>query len=114
MSPFTFLGVASFFIGGLFYEPLCVSWGCLFFHRWSFFMSPFVFLGVASFFHWMSFLMSVFAFLRVTSFSSEIFFDEPMNEGFDNTPLFMAPRVCAKALVVCQANLVSHFDTGLT
>jgi hypothetical protein len=36
MSPFAFLGVVSFFVGGLFDEPLYISWGCLFFRRRSF------------------------------------------------------------------------------
>jgi hypothetical protein len=64
---------------------------------------------------------SMFFFLRaplhllgLPLFSSEVFFDEPMNEGFDSAPLFIAPRVCAKALVECQANLASHFDPALT
>jgi hypothetical protein len=56
MSPFSFLGVASFFIRNLFDEPLYVSWGCLFFH-------------------WRTFLMSHFVFLSVASFSLEFFFD---------------------------------------
>jgi hypothetical protein len=29
-------------------------------------------------------------------------------------PLFVAPLVCAKALVECQVNLVSYFDLALS
>jgi hypothetical protein len=76
MSPFTFFVVASFFIGCLFDEPLCIFW--------------------------------------VASFFIGCLFDEPMNKGADSTPLFMAPRVCAKALVECEANLVSYFVPALT
>jgi hypothetical protein len=77
MSPFAFLEVASFFIGGLFYKPLCVFWDCPFFHRRS-------------------------------------FFDESKNKGSGSTPLFVALLICAKALVECQANLVSYFDLTLS
>jgi hypothetical protein len=76
MSVFAFFVVASFFIGGLFDEPLCI-------------------FGVASF------------FIRCL-------FDEPMNKWSDSTPLFMAPRVCAKTLIECEANLVSYFVPALT
>jgi hypothetical protein len=93
MSPFTFLGVASFFVGGLFDEP------------------PLRFLGLPIFSSEV-FLMNAFAFLGVASFFVRGLFDEPMNEVFDDTPLFMAPRVCAKELVECQANL-SYFDHAL-
>jgi hypothetical protein len=68
MTPIAFLGVASFFIGGLFDEPLCVSWDCSFFYRRS--------------------------------------FDEMMNEGSDSAALFMAPRICTKALVEVWGNEV--------
>jgi hypothetical protein len=34
--PLCIFWVASFFIGGLLNEPLCVFWGCLSFHRRSF------------------------------------------------------------------------------
>jgi hypothetical protein len=56
--------------------------------------------------------MNPFAFLGVASFFVRGLFDEPMNEVFDDTPLFMPPRVCAKELVECQANL-SYFDPAL-
>jgi hypothetical protein len=32
ISPFAFFRVASFFIGGLWDKPICIFWGCLFFH----------------------------------------------------------------------------------
>jgi uncharacterized membrane-anchored protein YitT (DUF2179 family) len=89
-----FFGVASIFIGGLFNVPLS-------------------FFGVASFSS-KDFLMSPFAFFGVASFFIEGLFDEPMNEGSDSAPLFMAPCVCEKALVECQANLLSYFDPTLT
>jgi hypothetical protein len=50
MSPFVFFWVASFFIGGLFDEPLCIFWDCLFFHWRSILMSHFAFFWVVSFF----------------------------------------------------------------
>jgi hypothetical protein len=58
--------------------------------------------------------MSPFAFFWVASFFIGCLFNEPMNEGSENTPLFIAPLVCAKALVECQANLVSYFDLALS
>jgi hypothetical protein len=100
MSPFSFLGVASFFIGNLFDEPLYVSWGCLFFHWRTFLMSHFVFLSVASF-SLEFFFDEPFTFLGVASFFIGCLFDEPMNKGSDSTPLFMAPRVCTKVLIEC-------------
>jgi hypothetical protein len=57
--------------------------------------------------------MSPFDFFGLPLFSSEVFFDDPVNEGSKSTPLFMAPFVCAKALVEYQANRVSYFDLGL-
>jgi hypothetical protein len=72
MSAFTFFGVASFFIEGLFDEPLCIFWGCLFFYRRSFWGAPLHFLGLPLFF-------------------IGGLFDEPMNERYDSAPLFMAP-----------------------
>jgi hypothetical protein len=59
------------------------------------------------------FFMSLFAFFGVASFFIGGLFDKPMNEGSESTPLFMALLVCAKALVECQANLVSYFDLAL-
>jgi hypothetical protein len=88
MSSFVFFGVASFFIRGIFVEPLCVFLGCLFFHRMSFFVVASFFIGGL--------------------------FDEPMNEGSESTPLFVAPLVCAKVLIECQANLVGYFDLALS
>jgi hypothetical protein len=75
MSPIAFFGVASFFIEGFFIspfaffllplvssevfsnEPLCISWGCLFFHQRSFLMCPLAFF--------------------IVSFSSDVFFYAP-------------------------------------
>jgi hypothetical protein len=94
MSPFAFFGIDYFFIRGLFDKPVYIFWSCLFFHRRSFLMSPFAFYGVASF------------FIRGL-------FNEPMNKGSESTPLFVAPLVCAKTLVECQANLVSYFNLAL-
>jgi hypothetical protein len=34
--------------------------------------------------------------------------------GLRAPPLFVAPLVCAKALIDCQANLVSYFDVTLS
>jgi hypothetical protein len=76
-------------------------------------MSLFAFI-LLPFFHRRSFLMSPFAFFWVASFFIGCLFNEPMNEGSENTPLFIAPLVCAKALVECQANLVSYFDLALS
>jgi hypothetical protein len=76
-------------------------------------MSPFPFLGL-SFFHRRSFLMSPFAFFGLPLFSSDVFFDEPMNERSESMPLFVSPLVCAKALDKCQAKLVSYFDPTLS
>jgi hypothetical protein len=50
MNPFAFPEVASFSSDVFFDEPICVSWGCLFFHRRSFLMSHFAFFGIAYFF----------------------------------------------------------------
>jgi hypothetical protein len=36
MGPIAFFGVASSFVGGLFDDSHCFSWGCLFFHRRTF------------------------------------------------------------------------------
>jgi hypothetical protein len=76
--------------------------------------------------------MNPFMFWGLPLFSLKIFFDEllcifwgclffirylfyePMNERSEGTPLFVALLVCAKALVECQANLVSYFDLALS
>jgi hypothetical protein len=58
--------------------------------------------------------MSPFVFRAVASFFIGGLFDEPMNKGPDSAPLFMAPHVCAKALVECQPNVLSYFDPSLT
>jgi hypothetical protein len=64
-------------------------------------------------FHWSSFLINPLRFLGLPFFIGDLF-DESMNEGSDSAPLFMAPRVCTKELIECQANLVSYFDPALT
>jgi hypothetical protein len=56
--------------------------------------------------------MSPFVFPAVASFFIGGLFDE--NKGPDSAPLFMAPHVCAKALVECQPNVLSYFDPSLT
>jgi hypothetical protein len=53
-------------------------------------------------------------FLGLPLFTSNVSFDEPMNEGSESTPMFVAPLVCVKALVECQANLVIYFDIALS
>jgi hypothetical protein len=50
MSLLLFLGLSLLPSEDFFAESVCIFWGCLFFHRMSFLMSPFVFFGVASFF----------------------------------------------------------------
>jgi hypothetical protein len=50
MSPFVFFGVASFFIGGLLNEPLCIFQGCHFFNRRSSERAHLHFFVVASIF----------------------------------------------------------------
>jgi hypothetical protein len=58
--------------------------------------------------------MSPFAFFGVASFFIRGLFDEPMNEGSESTPLFVALLVCVEVLVECQANLVSYFNLALS
>jgi hypothetical protein len=58
-------------------------------------MSPFVFFGVASF------------FIRGL-------LNEPMNEGSDSTPLFMAPISCVKRLSNFQLTLLAVSTLVLT
>jgi hypothetical protein len=124
---------AYFFLRDLFDEPLFVFCGCLFFHRRSFLLNLFaffevaflssevffdeplcIFLGCLFFSSEVFFAEPLCVFLGLPLFSSEVFFDEPMNEGSESTPLFVASLVCAKALVECQANLVSYFDLALS
>jgi hypothetical protein len=94
-------------------------------------ISPFAFLGLPLFSSHVFFDEPLYIF-ALPLFSSDVFFnerlcvfevasffiggifDEPMNEGYESTHLFMAPLVCAKALVECQANLVSYFDLALS
>jgi hypothetical protein len=89
MSPIAFFGVASFFIEGFFIspfaffllplvssevfsnEPLCISWGCLFFHQRSFLMCPLAFL--LSLFHRMSFFMRPLHFFVGSFFIEGLF-----------------------------------------
>jgi hypothetical protein len=59
-------------------------------------------------------LFSSDVFFVVASFFIGGLFDEPMNEGSESTPLFVAPLVCAKVLIECQANLVGYFDLALS
>jgi hypothetical protein len=104
--------VASFFIGGLFDEPLYIFW-VAFFSSEVFLMSPFVFFEVGSFFIGGSFNEPLCVFL-VASFFIRGLFDLPMNLGSESTPLFVALLVCVEVLVECQANLVSYFDLVLS
>jgi hypothetical protein len=51
--------------------------------------------------------MSPFVFFRVGSFFMEGLLNEPMNEGSDSAPLFVAPIFCVKRLLNFQLNLIA-------
>jgi hypothetical protein len=51
--------------------------------------------------------MSPFAFFGVASFSVRGLLVEPMNEGSDCTPLFMASILCVKCLSNFQLTLLA-------
>jgi hypothetical protein len=77
MRPFAFFGVASFFIGGLLGESLCIFWGCLFLHRRFFERAPLYFLGL-SLFSSEVFWVNPFVFFGVASFFIRGLLDEPL------------------------------------
>jgi hypothetical protein len=78
--------VASFFIGGLCFEPLAF-WDCLFFYRRSLFLAPCILR--LPLFSSVVFVFSPLSF-RVASFFIGGLCFEPTNEGCNNTHLFVA------------------------
>jgi hypothetical protein len=58
--------------------------------------------------------MSHFAFFGVASFFIEGVLNEPMNEGSDSAPLFMAPISCLKHLLNFQLTLLVVLNLALT
>jgi hypothetical protein len=81
-------GVASFFIGSLyFFEPLALL-GCLFSSE-VFLFEPLAFWGYL-FFHRMSLFLSPLCFGVASFFVGGLYFFDPMSEGCNNALSFMA------------------------